>query len=215
MLRYWFLLILALCAAPAVAAPSGAIRVIDADTIDVGGVRVRLFGIDAPEMGQPCSRSQTTWDCGAWARDAVATYFEGRHADCRQIDRDRYDRVVAVCSVDGTDMGGQIVESGLAWAFRTYSSDYDLQEKSAAIARRGLWAVEVQRPDDYRAEQTAARNAPAGTCVIKGNISSSGRIYHVPGNEHYDRTSINTRNGERWFCTRAEAEAAGWRAARR
>ena len=54
-------------------------------------------------------------------------------------------------------------------------------------------------------------------CPIKGNISiSSGeRIYHVPGQEHYDETIISPQYGERWFCSEAEARAAGWRKARR
>jgi hypothetical protein len=112
-------------------------------------------------------------------------------------------------------MGAMIVRSGLAWAYRRYSSSYDLDEKAAAVAGRGLWSVEVAQPSDYRAAQVQPAPAPAGSCVIKGNISSGGRIYHTPGQEHYDRTSINTADGERWFCTRAEAEAAGWRAARR
>jgi hypothetical protein len=56
--------------------------------------------------------------------------------------------------------------------------------------------------------------APDGTCRIKGNISESGKIYHVPGSEWYERTQINPAKGERWFCTEVEAKAAGWRAPR-
>ncbi len=52
---------------------------------------------------------------------------------------------------------------------------------------------------------------PSGNCTIKGNISSSGRIYHVPGDAAYDKTRIDDSRGERWFCTEAEAKAAGWR----
>jgi hypothetical protein len=54
--------------------------------------------------------------------------------------------------------------------------------------------------------------ASSPTCNIKGNISTTGeRIYHVPGQKYYDRTIINPRAGERWFCSEAEAQAAGWR----
>jgi len=208
-------LIFALVTFPAFAAPNGTVRVIDADTIDVGGTRVRLFGIDAPEMGQPCRADGREWDCGAWTRDAVSNRFEGSYARCESRDTDRYGRVVAQCSVDGQDMGQLIVYSGMAWAFRRYSETYDLDEKAAAIAERGLWAVEVDTPSDYRAAQAVADPAPNQNCAIKGNISSGGRIYHMPGQEHYSRTRINPGNGERWFCSRSEAEAAGWRAARR
>jgi hypothetical protein len=57
-------------------------------------------------------------------------------------------------------------------------------------------------------------SAPLGDCRIKGNISQNGRIYHVPGSASYDQTQIDTSKGERWFCTEAEARAAGWRAPR-
>ena len=95
MLRILIFLI-AVISAPVFAAPNGLVRVIDADTIDVGAVRVRLFGIDAPEMGQPCAADGRTWDCGAWTRDAVRNRFEGTFARCDERDIDRYGRVVAV-----------------------------------------------------------------------------------------------------------------------
>ncbi|KJS10056.1 MAG: hypothetical protein VR78_14960 [Hoeflea sp. BRH_c9] len=57
----------------------------------------------------------------------------------------------------------------------------------------------------------------AEPCVIKGNISinTGERIYHVPGQEYYDPTRISPEYGERWFCSEADARAAGWRKARR
>jgi len=51
---------------------------------------------------------------------------------------------------------------------------------------------------------------PGGPCLIKGNISDNGKLYHVPGSPSYDRTKIDESRGERWFCTEAEAQAAGW-----
>lgn len=55
----------------------------------------------------------------------------------------------------------------------------------------------------------------SGSCVIKGNISitTGERIYHVPGQEHYAKTTISPQYGERWFCSEAGARAAGWRKA--
>lgn len=52
---------------------------------------------------------------------------------------------------------------------------------------------------------------PAG-CLIKGNINSKGeKIYHMPGGEYYDQTTIDPQTGERWFCSEEDAIAAGWR----
>lgn len=57
----------------------------------------------------------------------------------------------------------------------------------------------------------------SSSCRIKGNISinTGERIYHVPGQEHYAETRISPEYGERWFCTEADARAAGWRRAKR
>lgn len=95
--------------------------------------------------------------------------------------------------------------------------DYDLAEKSAQIAETGLWSGIMQSPAAYRAAQRTTSpdvSAPDASCIIKGNISNSGRIYHMPHNRDYANTRINEARGERWFCTEAEARAAGWRAAR-
>ena len=53
--------------------------------------------------------------------------------------------------------------------------------------------------------------APAADCLIKGNISSAGKVYHVPGSRSYEQTVIDESRGERWFCSEEEAVAAGWR----
>lgn len=214
MIRICLLFFALTCATTTLAAPDGVLRVIDADTFDVGGVRVRLFGVDAPEMGQPCTAQGQTWDCGRWARNLVRDRFEGQRARCVQRDIDRYGRVVATCQVGGVDLGAALVGDGVAWAYRRYSSLYDLDEKVAAVAGRGLWGFRIDTPSDYRESRVVGTDAPDAGCAIKGNISSSGRIYHVPGGRDYDRTGINPSQGERWFCSTAEAEAAGWRAAR-
>ena len=111
-----------------------------------------------------------------------------------------------------------MVSQGWAVAYRKYSRDYLSQESAAKSGRRGVWKGEFVMPSRWhRGErlQTAARS-DSGACQIKGNISRSGkRIYHVPGGQWYERTRIDTSKGERWFCSDAEARAAGWRRAKR
>ncbi|MEP0144333.1 thermonuclease family protein [Tateyamaria sp.] len=191
-------------------------RVIDADTIDVGSTRVRLHAIDAPEQDQICQTEHgVDFACGVWASAQVADRFEGRYARCGQKDTDRYGRVVAACQVGDVDMGQEIVSQGWAFAYRRYGMVYDLDEKSAYVADRGLHGFLVQSPAQFRQTRAKGRIPPDPFCRIKGNISKNGRIFHVPGQELYERTGINTAKGERWFCSPAEARAAGWRAARR
>lgn len=206
--------VLCLLVGPAFADISGSIRVIDGDTFQVGDTRVRLFGIDAPENGQPCQDARgRSMDCGDWVTDQVAALYDGRIGTCDVIEKDRYGRSVATCLVNGQDVGAQIVSDGLAWAFLRYSDAYALDEKAAAVAERGVWSFEIETPATYRAIR-AAVPTPVGDCIIKGNISGSGHIYHLPHNRDYGRTRINEANGERWFCSEADAQAAGWRAAR-
>lgn len=197
------------------AGPRGEISVIDTDTWDVGGARVRLFGIDAPEQDQTCTRKGgAVWPCGAWATDQTRALYQSRSASCQQIDRDRYGRIVARCTVDENDVAGDLVDRGLALAFRTYSQDYVANEARAAIAAIGLHASRVETPADFRARKAKGARRQDPACGIKGNISASGvRIYHVPGQQHYARTRIDPTKGERWFCSQSEAQAAGWRAA--
>ncbi|MEL7092213.1 MAG: thermonuclease family protein [Pseudomonadota bacterium] len=194
----------------------GPVIVIDADTIDVAGVRVRLHAIDAPELDQTCETELgTRFDCGAWVTGQVRARFEGRMAACDRTDTDKYGRMVATCAVDDVDMGREIVAQGWAFAYRRYGMDYDLDEKAAFVASRGLHGMQVQSPAWFRKTRAKGRIPPDPACRIKGNISASGQIYHVPGQRHYEETGIQPARGERWFCTEAEAVAAGWRAARR
>jgi endonuclease YncB( thermonuclease family) len=198
----------------------GRVRVIDGDTLDVGEVRVRLHGVDAPEADQTCLNARgQEWACGAWATEQAQARWEGRTAGCERIDTDRYGRAVARCQVNGTDLGATLVSEGMALAYREYSDDYLPQEVSAQGAQAGVWQGEFQRPQDFRrgpdlGVTNVAVVDSAGGCLIKGNISGSGRIYHLPGGRSYEATRIDETSGERWFCSEEEARVAGWRAAR-
>ncbi|MEO0937963.1 MAG: thermonuclease family protein [Pseudomonadota bacterium] len=216
MLRICAAFVLCFAGLPALADISGPIRVIDADTIDVGGQRVRLYGIDAPEIDQTCATEHgVAYHCGQWVRQKVAERFQHRIARCTALTIDRYGRRVATCDVGGADMGQVLVQEGWAFAYRRYSMAYDLDEKGAAIRDAGLHALRVQSPAQFRTTRAKGRIPIDPNCVIKGNISQYGRIFHVPGQEFYEQTGIDLSRGERWFCSAAEARDAGWRAARR
>jgi hypothetical protein len=122
--------------------------------------------------------------------------------------------------VGGEDLGAALVSRGMALAYVDYSDDYLPQQEAAEDTRAGLWRGTFQAPWDWRKNpeleitDVATVAAEDEDCRIKGNISGGGRIYHLPGSPHYDRTGIDESAGERWFCTEAEAQAAGWRPAR-
>ena len=204
------------------AALAGTATVIDGDTLDLHGQRIRLHGIDAPESGQSCQDADgAAYRCGQRAALALADRIGRRPVTCAPRDTDRYGRAIAVCMADGEDLNAWMVAQGHALAYRRYSSDYVDEEALARRDRRGLWAGAFVAPWDWRrgvrgpGDTGMADTAPSPDCPIKGNISRSGaRIYHMPGQEHYARTRISAGKGERWFCSEAEARAAGWRRAR-
>ena len=201
---------------------SGRARVVDGDTLEVSGKRIRLHGVDAPESRQSCVAGDRRWECGERATRALAGRIGGRTVSCEERDRDRYGRIVAVCSNAGEDVNAWMVSQGLALAYRRYSRDYVGKEADARAARRGIWRGDFVAPRDWRrgvrlaGTRPAPKSAAGAGCRIKGNIGRDGsRIYHVPGGQSYERTRIDTSRGERWFCTEAEARAAGWRRSRR
>ncbi len=99
-------LIAALCllATPALADMTGVASVIDGDTIEVHGQRIRLHGIDAPESRQLCRLDGKTWQCGKDAAIALAKKIARRPVICEELDRDRYGRMVARCTVAGDEL---------------------------------------------------------------------------------------------------------------
>lgn len=194
----------------------GRARVVDGDTLHVAGETIRLHGIDAPEGRQSCTAADgRAWACGTWATQELRA-LAGGSVRCTGVERDGYGRLVARCTGAQGDLGAAMVARGAAVAYLRYAQDYIDEEKQASLAQRGLWAGAFERPETWRAQARLVRQeAPQAGCTIKGNISGSGRIYHLPGQADYDRTRISPDKGERWFCTEAEARAAGWRRARR
>ncbi len=208
----------------AISAPniSGRADVIDGDTLAIRGqsARIRLYGVDTPEGQQTCEDAAgRRYLCGSRAAEALSAII-GRNGQvtCREEDRDRYGRIVAVCQANGREINAELVRQGWALEYKQYSDGrYSREEAEARKAKRGLWAGRFVEPWEWRRGKRLPSEAATSTdrkCAIKGNISSSGKIYHVPGGHGYARTVIDEASGERWFCTEEEARAAGWRAPR-
>jgi endonuclease YncB( thermonuclease family) len=136
----------------------GRARIVDADTLEVGSRRVRLFGIDAPEKGQTCERSGTVWACGQAAAAALATLLGDREVLCEGHGSDRNDRLIGLCWAGGTDVSRWMVEQGWAVAYRRFASDYADAEDAARLARRGLWAGTFKAPEEWRRQHRGGAN---------------------------------------------------------
>lgn len=130
---------------------AGQVSVVDGDTLELHGQRIRLFGVDAPESSQLCeAKNGKSWRCGAAAANALSTFIASRSVICTPRDRDRYQRVVAQCQVAGMDLGAWLVASGWALAFRRYSTDYVHAETTAARDHRGIHDSYFVAPWDFR-----------------------------------------------------------------
>jgi endonuclease YncB( thermonuclease family) len=116
--------------------------VIDGDTIEIHGTRVRLFGIDAPEHDQLCSdRYGARYRCGQVASNALAGFIGRQAVACVEVDRDRYRRTVAVCSVGQVDLADWLVRAGLAIDWPRYSKgDYAPTEAGRALTKSACGA---------------------------------------------------------------------------
>jgi endonuclease YncB( thermonuclease family) len=125
---------------------------IDGDTIQLGEAKLRIHGIDAPELRQTCEEtSGTIWACGRRSRSELAAAISGADTHCVSRERDRYQRLVATCWVEGRDLGSTLVAHGWALAYQRYSRDYVGDEDMARRARLGLWAGRFEAPWEWRA----------------------------------------------------------------
>lgn len=186
-------------------------KIVDGDTIwvKINGqeYNVRYIGINTPEMDPV--------ECfGQAATDKNRELVGGRKVRLEKdvSEKDQYDRLLRyVFLEDGTFVNETLVRTGFAHSV-TYPPDVKYQEKfreaegEARANNRGLWSDCQGKPAIPADNQ--------GQCLIKGNISSSGKIYHLSSCPNYAETIINESKGERWFCTEEEAVAAGWRKAK-
>jgi len=126
--------------------------VTDGDGVEIDGEKIRLYGIDAPEVGQYCTREDTTrWHCGQYATVELDRLIAGKPVVCDPRTLDSYGRWIAVCKTGDIDLGGHMVAQGWAVAYRRYSKDYVDLESAARGAKRGIWAGKFQMPWEWRA----------------------------------------------------------------
>ncbi len=210
-------------------------RVADGDTLTVrfdNGEEetIGLLDVDTPETVHP-NRPEECF--GAQASDYTKTLMRQR-VRIEPMGRDRYGRLLAyVWTGDGEDgvlWNVRLLEEGLA-VYNDYGNPGQYADRTRAAAEKamlagvGLWsACEIgERPTVVPAPSVGAGcpqgcvSRPDPACSIKGNVNTSRdtKIYHVEGESpSYGRVNMKEGEGDLWFCTRAEAEANGFRAPR-
>ncbi len=128
---------------------SGPANVISGDTLEISGKTFRLFGIDAPGLGQSCQWPDKIIPCGDVSRTALMDLVVAAQVDCTAIDEGTHDAdgaIVARCSVNGFDVGNNMVHTGWAIVASHESRAYQVTEDKARKAGRGLWHGEFELP---------------------------------------------------------------------
>lgn len=132
------------------AQPAHAQTVVDGDTLKLDGTIYRLWGIDAPEIGQHCTDG---WAAGAEATRYLRSILSNHKITCENKGSDRYGRTIGLCRADHSDIQADMVTAGMAWAFNRYSHDYVTNETNARANRRGVHGHDCIPAWEYRARQ--------------------------------------------------------------
>ena len=142
---------LVLFALPALADDiTGTARIVDGDTIWIGETKIRLWGIDAPETKQVCERDGKPWRCGEAATEALRQFIGTSAVTCESHGKDRYGRMIGRCSVNGLDIGAEMVSRGLALAYTRYSRYYLPNQNETHATGVGMFAGEIMPPWEWR-----------------------------------------------------------------
>lgn len=151
-----FLLVVVVLAGGAVAvalfdrpgeAIAGVPHVADGDTITIGRQRIRLVGIDAPELDQLCKDAHgAAWPCGKSARQSLSGLVAGKRLACTPEGRDKYGRTLARCRAGNIDLGAAMVDAGMAVSY----GDYQVRETMARLGGKGIWAGSFETPQAWR-----------------------------------------------------------------
>ena len=120
--------------------------VIDGDTIVLNGTKIRLEGIDAPEMRQTCVALGKPYQCGAEARANLRNLIGRAALTCAGSRLDKYGRFLGVCTALTKEINREMVVGGWAVSYGSYVSE----EMAAKSAKRGIWRGTFERPQEWR-----------------------------------------------------------------
>ena len=132
------------------------LRVVDGDTIELNGEKIRFSGIDAPESNyrgkeQTCLINETIIRCGKLSKEFLIKKIGTNKVTCkREKELGQYKRILAECFVNGESLSSFLVRSGYAFAYRKYSKKFIEDEEFARANKLGLWSMKFQYPWDFR-----------------------------------------------------------------
>ncbi|MDN3714331.1 thermonuclease family protein [Paracoccus cavernae] len=130
---------------------SGRASVVDGDTIEIHGTRIRLRRVDAPEAAQLCEDQEgKSWRCGQQAALALDQFIGRRVVHCNELGKGKYRRTLASCRVGRTDLGAWLVSEGWAIAYLDRKGLYREAQDQAEANKRGIRSGRFERPSEWR-----------------------------------------------------------------
>ncbi len=154
------LILISACATASAGEVYGQAQVLDGDSLRIGELEIRLFGIDAPESQQTCRIGNRQWDCGRSATRALKEMIGSAKVRCTWSERDSYNRALATCFSNGENLNAKLVARGMAVSYTRYSARYVPEQTQARAAAIGLWRSEFIAPWRWRrAHANAARRS--------------------------------------------------------
>jgi endonuclease YncB( thermonuclease family) len=114
-------------------------------------VKIRPSSIDAPELGQACTRDGKPWYAGRHSGRWLTEFLDGKQVSCVLTGKRSYGRYIADCTVDGKSVQESIVRAGWAFDYRRFSKGrFAAAEAEAKAARRGVHAGQCEKPWVWR-----------------------------------------------------------------
>ena len=138
---------------------SGNAQIVDGDTIKINSKRIRLYGIDAPEIKQMCKKPYLTiifftftkdYPCGKISTQKLEKKINNKVITCKILDIDRYKRLIGECFKRNLNLNSWLVSNGYAVAYRKYSKKYISNEINAKNEKKGIWQGKFEMPWDFR-----------------------------------------------------------------
>jgi endonuclease YncB( thermonuclease family) len=131
---------------------AGMATVQDGDSLKIAGERIRLEGVDAPELNQRCFRGGAVWECGKESRDYLKMITQGQVIRCNYEKRDQYGRILGYCSNASYNLNVEMIAGGMAVAYRRYDPPEEIlaAEDWARAHGKGLWQSDFTSPEQWR-----------------------------------------------------------------
>ena len=150
-------------------ARAGIPHIVDGDTVLLDGVKIRMMGMDAPEIGQICASAKGPYDCGVEAKAQLRALIGREKVACQGWQRDKYQRLLARCTAGSRNLNRSMVEAGWAASY----GDYLSEEAKARKAKSGIWAGAFDRPQEWRRMKGGASEPPHDIALtVKSYISA-------------------------------------------